>query len=1004
MVSAHTMTRDLADARTDAERGATPSRIAQRMYEDLMFLPPPLRREHLMTLDVGDLTHLTRAVTRAAGTPFGMWVDDPIGFVVDVLGDAVWSRQGLVLESVVHHKRTAVPSAVGMGKCVYDKCVIVLANGEVVEAGDLVGRDDFEVMAWAEDGTQTPRRARAEWNAVETVYRVTTRSGREVIRNAAHPLWAATKVVYGDGDRLYAAPAHGGGTRRPVPEVRGWTAVGNLTAGDLVLVPEKHHAEGTERVKPWAPRLMGYLLGDGGTSQPSQITFTQQDGPALDDMRALLAEVDSELVPMSHEYHYRVRARGTRGARQRAHATSATGVAPWAPVCDLVAEWGMRGHTARTKRFPTQAWTMPNDQLADMLGALFACDGWVYHSTTTRPNGNPRDVFEVGITLASERMIRDVETAMLRLGIVGNVTARTPRLNGKTFRAWSWTCRNADAVQRLADVITIPGKDDRVQALAAHLRASPRRPFTWQHRNAPPGYRWDVVKSVDALPEPGRTVAIEVDEDHTFVSTMVEHNSHIAARATLWRSLVYPIGTSLTVTTAPRWRQVRRLLWPHIRAAAAKAKLPVVVDSMQMKAMSSAGKLTDIAYGFAAPDTDESAMQGIHHPKLFIVIDEAGGLSRVVGQATRGILTGDDTRMLAIGNPPSDDEGSWFETLCTTDGVNVVALSAYDSPAVTGEYVRCRACPPEMPPHGIGTHLNDREWIEGTIAEHGADAPYVIAKVNARFPKGGSARALPSTWIDLAAETTDDHIADGVRLADLGLDDETEPSKVRMGDWIRLGVDVAADGGDEFAIARAVGDVVSEQHASAGAENANPTDVAGVVLRHIRRAERLRQRLGTVEPVRVKIDAVGVGWGVTGILNAWKSEGLHDAEIVSVVVSEGTNRPDDPNSDMRPWRKRDEMWLATRAVLRPFTVTDGDPGRPHADKRSRLRLRVSDKTLAQLRNPKYGTNASGYTVIESKKSLKERGLTSPDRGESVLLAVYEPAPEPRKGTDFRIIG
>ncbi|MDI3409267.1 hypothetical protein [Streptomyces cavernicola] len=38
------------------------------------------------------------------------------------------------------------------------------------------------------------------------------------------------------------------------------------------------------------------------------------------------------------------------------------------------------------------------------------------------------------------------------------------------------------------------------------------------------------------------------------------------------------------------------------------------------------------------------------------------------------------------------------------------------------------------------------------------------------------------------------------------------------------------------------------------------------------------------------------------------------------------------------------------------------------------------------------STASGYTQIESKKSMKARGMNSPDRAEAVLLALYEPEP------------
>src|SRR4051794_13613432 len=132
----------------------------------------------------------------------------------------------------------------------------------------------------------------------------------------------------------------------------------------------------------------------------------------------------------------------------------------------------------------------------------------------------------------------------------------------------------------------------------------------------------------------------------------------IAARLALWRALVYAPGTSLTITTATRFRQVQRQLWPHIRACAAKAGLlekdggPLTVDQTQMKMLDKYGNSVTVAYGFSAPPYDESAVQGIHFARLFLVVDEAGGISRGVGSAMRGLMTGGGTRMLAVGEPP----------------------------------------------------------------------------------------------------------------------------------------------------------------------------------------------------------------------------------------------------------------------------------------------------------------------------------------------------------------
>jgi hypothetical protein len=386
-------------------------------------------------------------------------------------------------------------------------------------------------------------------------------------------------------------------------------------------------------------------------------------------------------------------------------------------------------------------------------------------------------------------------------------------------------------------------------------------------------------------------------------------------------------------------------------------------------------------------------VQGIHAPRLFIVVDEAGGIARTIGKAMRGLLTGSDTRMLAIGNPATDDENTWFEELCNGADVVTVPISAYDAPEQSGEYSPpCRTCPVEMPEHTVGSHLVDQSWIREAIEDHGEDSNFVKAKVHAKFPKGGKSKAIPGDWVDLCWECEEPTGPGYVRVTDLVASDP-EPHLVQMGAWVRLGVDVAAGGGDEFVISRAIGDLVTMRHTSSGAANTNSVDVAGKVLEQIRQAELVRAALGTKAKIRVKVDAIGVGWGVSSTLIAWGTEGLHDAEIVPVVVSEDTYR-DDEKSTLRAYRKRDELWLTGRALMQPRSDTG----------RGALRLRVDRRTAAQLSAPTYGTNSGGRTVIESKDHLKARGINSPDRAEALLLAVYEPNLKPDVKGTFHVFG
>lgn len=429
--------------------------------------------------------------------------------------------------------------------------------------------------------------------------------------------------------------------------------------------------------------------------------------------------------------------------------------------------------------------------------------------------------------------------------------------------------------------------------------------------------------------------------------------SHLAARAIAWWISVHPIGTAMAVTTATTFRQVRAILWAHVRRVHARHNLAGHTTQIEWRIGDDL-----VAYGFSPRDTDETAVQGIHAPHLLVVVDEAGGISSVLGNAMESIMTGGHTRMLAIGNPPTDVEDSWFERAChNSNGLwSVIPISAYDTPNFTGETTgTCLTCPPEVAPHDIKSHLVDHAWVNEVVSEFGETSAFVEARVYARFPRSAPNKVLPLSWVEATL-------------------DNPNPA---VGDDIRLGVDIASDGGDEFVIARVDGFHITVRHKSSGSANQNAVDVAGVILQHIHMAEQDRLERRIKAPVRVKLDTIGLGWGVVSILQRWRDEQRHDSVVIPVNVSERAGEP------AKFANQRAEMWWNARTLFQPRLIANAEPQHD-------FRADIDRRTVAQLSGPLYKSDSSGRIKIESKVDLKRRGTSSPDRAEAILLALYEP--------------
>ena len=442
--------------------------------------------------------------------------------------------------------------------------------------------------------------------------------------------------------------------------------------------------------------------------------------------------------------------------------------------------------------------------------------------------------------------------------------------------------------------------------------------------------------------------------DHKRTSVPATHapgKTHLAARAAAYWIAVHPPGTARVITTATTFRQVKGLLWPHIRRLHQTYKL---VGQTAATTWTYDGDF--LAEGVKPPDDAEAGISGYHAPHLLIIIDEAGGIKPAFGQSIEALMTGVDTHMLVLGNPPVSGDASWFEKVSGSPLFNTITISYLDTPNFTGEETgACGSCPPEVDRHDVAQHLIDKQWIQEQIEEFGEHSTWFQARALARFVRDSSAKTLPIDWLDEARQQ-----------------DDAGPGP------ISLGCDIAADGGDEFAIARMDGWTISMVHTSRGEANHSGPAVAAVILQHIRTALADHRARGIHAPVRVKIDTIGVGWGVVGILQQWEAEGeLQDGDFTAHIVP--VNVAKKARQDKKFYNQRAEMWWNMRKLIEPNNPAAG-----------MLRLDLSTKEIAQLNAPTYGADSAARITIEKKEEMKKRGIHSPDRAEAVLLAAYEP--------------
>jgi hypothetical protein len=170
---------------------------------------------------------------------------------------------------------------------------------------------------------------------------------------------------------------------------------------------------------------------------------------------------------------------------------------------------------------------------------------------------------------------------------------------------------------------------------------------------------------------------------------------------------------------------------------------------------------------------------------------------------------------------------------------------------------------------------------------------------------------------------------------------------------VELGVDVGG-GGDETVIRERRGRVAGREWR---ARTDRPEKIAPLVLHAIRESGA----------TAVKIDSIGVGFGVIGEL---RNKGLRGVQIIAVNVAEKASRPD------KFMNLRAELW---------WEVGRGLSERKGWDLSA---MENADTTVAQLVEPQWDTDPQGRIRVEKKEEIIKRLGRSPDNADALLLAYY----------------
>lgn len=421
--------------------------------------------------------------------------------------------------------------------------------------------------------------------------------------------------------------------------------------------------------------------------------------------------------------------------------------------------------------------------------------------------------------------------------------------------------------------------------------------------------------------------------------------SAVVADLITWQVAVSNPHDTLCIVSAPTLSQIEKVIFAYLKvnkglASSAGLDLPGrITETLAWKLDGGEGS-EFLVFGKRPSDRDiVSSFQGTRKLRTMVFLDEAGGLPADMFTAAEAVATGQDSRILAIGNP--DRRGTEFHRIFTdpvlSQDWSLHTIGAFDLPTFTGEDVYEDEHKQEL----LLAGLTSVDWVEHKKRAWGVDSARYKSKVLGEFPDEADNTFFGQDVIDAAYECT------------LEPADDVRPI---------LGVDIARFGSDESRMyINYGGQIRIYEDGSEDAGAWSKTDL-------ITTARKIHEAAVRVGAKLVNVDANGVGGGVVDAL---------------LTLSEFRDATYDVGSIMTANSSPDSLrWFNQRAYLYDMLREGMVSGKYDLDFDD---VQLREELISQT----YKFSTRGSIQITSKDDMKKMGLKSPDALDAVLLSTID---------------
>lgn len=415
----------------------------------------------------------------------------------------------------------------------------------------------------------------------------------------------------------------------------------------------------------------------------------------------------------------------------------------------------------------------------------------------------------------------------------------------------------------------------------------------------------------------------------------------LEAALLLWFLVCFPYPR--IVATAPTKQQLHDVLWSEVDKWMNNSPLLPMLLKWTKTYVYMIG-YEKRWFAVARTATKPENMQGFHEDNMLFIVDEASGVADPIMEAITGTLAGENNKLLLMGNPTK------------TSG------TFYDSHTADRALYKCHTVNSEK------SKRTNKENIAAMKRKYGENSNVVRVRVYGEFPEQEDDVFIPISWIEQSVRT---ELSDATAKAlgrfqnSNGIIQPIDTSGVQK---IEIGCDVARFGDDKTCIGYRVNEYVQIYKKYNGQDTTWTASNIVILYKMLKDKFKYKGQIG------VKIDDGGVGGGVTDQLRAMKRDdpNVFD-DMVIIPVNFGQQISHRYYVDSTTY-----MMGVVKDLIAPYD----DKGNEH---KPEIILPDDNDLIGQLSCRKYSFNSNSKQKVESKKEMKDRGLSSPDEADCILL-------------------